>query len=336
MRKKISFLVLFCIFAIIVIVILRSGIVQKESNTADIVNGAAISGVGLGSENSQLKKHSVEQVDDIQEVSDNESDKLTELFYNAKDLHSFVNANLTKAINGDHEVQYFIFKALRECEPWLSHPSFQSKEQFENYMNENKNYSSNPVQKKLLRETYSACSGFVGEDIQKLYKKNSEEWLKESFEGGYSAARTEVTISELVNQSLPVEFQAESSLPKALSNQELINQTLSSVNLSEPESLFVISNSPIDFGVENEVSSAAWMLLSCRSGFPCENNRVTQFFCLSTACDEGADLGELLRNSLSPQQYQTSQRLSKKFEEAITNGDWNKLSPKFKSPEVLH
>jgi len=115
-------------------------------------------------------------------------------FYDGTNFHTFVNDNLQKAIDGDRTAQYYLSQALAECEHWVSHPSFQSDELFEKYLNEDKIYLEARNSQEVLKDTYKSCKSFVGENMNQLYG-TSDEWLKKSLDSNFPSAVVESNIT---------------------------------------------------------------------------------------------------------------------------------------------
>lgn len=302
--------------------------ISEVANTTRTPNGSQKT-AEIDESLTDLEQGLVSQLDNKKEP-----DLLLNMFYGSNNFYAFVNNNLEKAIEGDRKVQYYLSQALAECEHWVSHPSFQSDESFEKYLNEDNIYLWSRNSKEVLKDTYNSCKNFVGENMNELYGDSSE-WLAKALDSQYPPAVIDNNIEKMVKLQFG-EYQSlfDSSELSAgtfkISSDALIIQTLDVLELDEPQAFLALAHGPIKLAnYSAEETYAAWVMLGCKNGLPCDNKaRWLKMACSTeSSCYDDSDALNMLKGEFSKSVINRSNELVLKLEEAINNNNWSELTP---------
>ncbi len=286
-------------------------------------------------DNSLVKENKILSID---EVTLEKAKPFLTKFYTSTNFHGFVNENLSKALAGDPKLQFYIAKALSECEGWSKHPKWQSPKLFEEYMNSDFMHSESYSTKKNINNTYQRCKGFIGENIQKKYG-DAKNWYKKSSDFGYPSAAIH-TLSEKLTILQNQQYYPEQAKSITKSAQTLVEEMVSFANLKEPNSLLDLAYQPIDLGYPLEIQSSAWTLLACKYGMPCKKSGEQAIswlenMCTGEKCFDDGDAFKMIQYRLTEDELKVSYELMEKIEIAIKKKDWNQLSPKLKKSQMI-
>lgn len=259
-------------------------------------------------------------------------------YYNTKNYHTFVNNQLIKAKNGDADANYYIYKVLNECLPWLSHPKFQTAELFESYIHSNAVHSYNANVKESIKTTYTMCKDFIGENIQKQYGDHKN-WLNNALKLKQPIAKASALVSEMAYFINP---QLEDFRIEPLSNdnveltEELLMNKLTESLLSKRADVFLeISQAPIQFENEPDATNVALLFLACDYGMLCKSEEPITWlkhYCQSDNCYYFNDAKKMLESQFPHDTIEKAKTLSAKLKQAIESNDFKSLKPSLLRP----
>lgn len=259
-------------------------------------------------------------------------------YYNTKNYHTFVNNQLVKAKNGDADANYYIYKALNECLPWLSHPKFQTAELFESYIHSNAVHSYNANVKESIKTTYTMCKDFIGENIQELYGGHKN-WLNNALKLNQPVAKASALVSEMayfINPQLE-DFRIEplSNDNVELTEELLMNKLTKSLLSKRADVFFEISQAPIQFENKPDATYVALLFLACDYGMLCKSEEPITWlkhYCQNDSCYYFNDAKKMLESQFPQDTIEKAKTLSTKLKQAIENNDFKSLKPSLLQP----
>ncbi len=208
------------------------------------------------SEDSNYARSQPEQLA-IQHAEDKAKSSLKSQFSSSSDLRAFVDDVLPRAERGDPESQYFVFKALNECQLFALVRSRSSKDEWLTA----KSRASVERRQEIAR-SYDRCEPFIGLSETALisyygddHDSAMREWLRLAAEGGYGVAQASQAAEEI-------------TLPGAdAATRARTLEMLSAAALTkEPDALTVIS---MLFAGADATEQVSWLLVACGNGLDC-------------------------------------------------------------------
>lgn len=182
----------------------------------------------------------------------------------AEDLYAFALAQLEFASRGDEIAQYWLSKALVECEGAIHFRKGASSSFFESY------------QLRYVERLIARCALFTTENLKPFGRY--ENWIKKSAKSGYWPSKV-----------------AEMIVKEKRDNKVL----LESINSKNAEAIELAG----DF-ISDPIESASWKLLSCYLGKSCKDHSTEDWgLTVLIDCNSNESWGELCEQGMSLNEY---------------------------------
>lgn len=238
--------------------------------------------------------------------------KVERTFSNATDLREFVDQHLELARGTDADAQYFIYKALIECQMFArayTTSGVQTKDEWLVAL-----AHKSVERRNEISEAYDKCESFIGlgdEELAEYYGSNQreqiDEWLLRSAEGGHPVAQVIYAAQEIHSSTLDSDARAIELLEDAAISQD-------------PEALKYIS---WYFAGGEITEQAAWAIVACEKGYDCgpDSDITNQLCTLPRSCMRAETTHDVLKANLGEWGYSEANRRAQEIAKALDSGD---------------
>ena len=230
-------------------------------------------------------------------------------FHESEDYFSFVEAHAEDGRAGDGEAQYYVYRALSDCQLAL--------ERFDHVperheLEERMDPGMDPRIHDMMSDQIERCDGFFEEGMDEYGE--AQEWLNGAALDGYPAAVVMKNIDEFRQH----EAGRESNFNEA--------QVINALRSRNPEALQHASQFAALQGVP-ETDEAAWLLMSCDYGQDCSaDSDWVQALCVEHGCPPQTEHAEdALAIFLGPGQVELAKARRQELEQAMDQGDFDAL-----------
>ncbi|MEA5444934.1 hypothetical protein VCB98_03775 [Gammaproteobacteria bacterium AB-CW1] len=233
-------------------------------------------------------------------------------FYESEDYHAFVEDALQDAADGDPSAQYYLYRALSECELAVSQFDGEFPDEFE--LAAALPATMAPGVNELMMQQVERCRGFFEQEPAQY--GSARGWLEEAAAQDYGPA----VMHQGVRQYRHWMAGRDSGFEP-----DRIVDTLRDRNpesLSYASQLSAVNNSP-------QADESAWLMLACKYGQDCSGDADwVRALCLQQGCPPDFDGAEdALSMLLSPGEMDQARDRMQELEEALDRGDFESLFP---------
>jgi hypothetical protein len=238
----------------------------------------------------------------------------------ATDYLEFARALLPAARAGDHEAQFYLFRALDYCA--IEYRAYVDRGSKRRSLEEALTWAAThwPYDAEAVRLIHSRCHTLMETGTKEFGERG--EWLRKASDGGFPLAQ-----AVAANRR---QLKGVSTTDDVAGRQKESERLLSlAIRSRNPEVIWEIARSPISLqadGIDHDLNHFAWLLAACHRGLDCAaQSEVVMMVCrLDTSCqpyETAADIFRRWRADSFPE-IETRARW---INEKIDAGDWEAL-----------